>query len=89
MSWKGTFFFKFVFAMDLWFAAIFFGQFGFSISSMAGMVRAGQDTPLELRPWQRAFLNWLEPRLSREHCKGAIRFDRWRAQFVLDHTSAE
>lgn len=76
--------FTIAFALDLFAAGIFFGEFGISVSTMAGLVRAEKDAPLKLWKWQRAFLRWLEPRLSRAHCDGAISFDRQRAQQVLD-----
>lgn len=76
--------FTIAFALDLFAASIFFGEFGVSVSTMAGLVRDGKDTPLRLWRWQRGFLRWLEPRLSRAHCAGAISYDRQRAQQVLD-----
>lgn len=73
--------------LDYWAAATVFGVYGITISTLAGLVRDGKDSPFKLYRWQRAFLRWLEPRLSKEHCAAALKADRARAQFVLDHTS--
>lgn len=83
MSWSQTWTFKVIFALDLWAAAVFFGQFGLSISTMAALARDGRAAPLKLRLWQLEFLRWLEPRLSRAHCADALLFDRLRAQTVF------
>lgn len=76
--------FQFAFGLDLLAAAIFFGQFGISVSTMAGLARDRKAAPLKLYLWQEDFLRWLEPRLSRAHCAGAVSYDRQRAQQVLD-----
>lgn len=83
MSWSQTWTFKLVFGLDLFAAAIFFGQFGLSVSTMAGLVRDGRAAPLSLRLWQEDFLRWLEPRLSHAHCEGAIASDLARAQAAI------
>lgn len=84
MSWSQTWSFKLIFGLDLLGAAIFFGQFGLSISTMAALARDGRAAPLKLRLWQEDFLRWLEPRLSRQHCEAALIFDRQRAQVVQE-----
>ena len=78
--------FKFVFALDLFFAAVIFGQFRISISTMSGLVRDGKDGFLGLKLWQRDFLRWLEPKLSRAHVIHALQFDRQQWQSLLDNT---
>ncbi len=83
MSWQGTWTFNLAFGLDLFAAAIVFGQFGLSVSTMAGLVRDGRAAPLKLRLWQEDFLRWLEPRLSAAHCADALIFDRQRAKTVL------
>jgi hypothetical protein len=68
---------------DYWGAATFFGHYGITISTMAGLVRDGKDAPLKLYGFQRAFLRWLEPRLSREHCEAARLSDIARCKQAL------
>jgi hypothetical protein len=53
------------------------------VSTLAGLVRDGQDGPIELYEWQRGFLRWLEPRLSEAHCAAARLSDIARAQRAL------
>jgi hypothetical protein len=81
-----TWSFKLVFALDLFFAAVIFGQPRISISTMSGLVRDGKDGFLGLKLWQRDFLRWLEPRLSRQHVTHALQFDRQQWQWLLDNT---
>ncbi len=81
-----TWSFKLVFALDLFGAATIFQVFDASISTLCILVRDGKDAPFRLAPWQRSFLRWLEPKLSREHCRGALAYDRSRWQFLLDNT---
>jgi hypothetical protein len=85
MTWTDkTLTFRIAFGLDLFAAAVVFGQYGISVSSMAGLVRDGLDGPLKLKLWQHDFLRWLEPKLSRAHCAGAVQYDRDRAQLVLN-----
>lgn len=83
MSWSQTWTFKLAFGLDLFGAAVIFGHFGISISTMAGLVRDGKDAPLQLRLWQRDFLRWLEPRLSNAHCEAAKAADIARAKLAV------
>lgn len=71
MSEAGTYSHTVLLALDYWAAAVFFGRFGLSISTMAGLVRDDLHGPLGLQGWQVAFLRWLEPRLSNAHCEAA------------------
>lgn len=79
MTWDTTYSHDFLLALDLWAAAVFFGHFGITVSTMAGLVRDGKDGPLKLHAWQRSFLRWIEPKLSRAHCAAALLADRARA----------
>ncbi|MDB6085199.1 MAG: hypothetical protein JWN43_3080 [Gammaproteobacteria bacterium] len=81
-----TWSFKLVFALDLFGCAVIFQVSGLSISTLSGLVRDGKDAPFRLSPWQRSFLRWLEPRLSRAHVEGALAYDRANARFILDNT---
>lgn len=83
MSFQGSYAHEFLLALDLWAAAVFFNRAGITISTMAGLVRDGKDGPLKLWAWQRAFLAWLEPKLSNAHCERAKAADRDRAQWVV------
>jgi hypothetical protein len=83
MSWDKTYTHDALLALDLWAAAVFFGAIGITVSSLAGLVRDGKDAPFRLRRWQRSFLGWLEPRLSRAHCEAARAADLARAQAVV------
>lgn len=69
--------------LDFWAAATFFGAYGITVSTMAGLVRDGKDAPLRLYGWQRGFLRWLEPKLSREHCAKALQHDIERCKTAL------
>jgi hypothetical protein len=69
--------------LDFLGAAVFFGHYGITISTMAGLVREGKDAPLRLYAWQRRFLRWLEPKLSREHCALALKSDITRCKNAL------
>lgn len=75
MSWDQTYSHTFLIALDEWGAAVFFNRLNFTISTMCRLVRDGQDAPLKLNRWQRAFLKWLEPRLSESHCAAALQAD--------------
>lgn len=83
MPWSGTYSHNFLLAIDLWAAEVIFNRAGITISSMAGLVRDGQDETLHLWRWQHAFLAWLEPRLSQAHCVKARAADLARAQLVI------
>lgn len=83
MSWARTWSHDFLLALDLWCAAVFFGVRGITISTLAVLVRDGQDALLNLRPWQKGFLQWLEPRLSRAHCDAAKAGDIAGAKLAL------
>ena len=83
MSWDNTYSHDFLLALDLWAAAVFLGHFGITISTMSGLVRDGKDGPLKLHGWQRSFLRWLEPKLSRAHVNAALIADRGRATLAL------
>jgi hypothetical protein len=83
MTTGDTFAFEAGLGLDYWAAASFFGHYAISISTMAGLVRDGKDAPLKLYPWQRSFLRWLEPKLSREHCAKAKQSDIARAKQAL------
>jgi hypothetical protein len=74
---------EFGLGLDFWAAATFFGHYGITVSTMAGLVRDGNDAPLKLYGWQRAFLRWLEPRLSRQHCALALQSDVKRCKDAL------
>jgi hypothetical protein len=69
--------------LDYWCAATFFGHYGLTVSTMAGLVRDGKDASLKLYPWQRSFLRWLAPRLSEAHCAKALRSDIARCKQAL------
>jgi hypothetical protein len=84
MSWSGTYSHEFLLALDLWAAAVLFNRPGITISTMSGLVRDGRDRPLALHEWQRAFLRWLEPRLSRAHVEKAKAADIARAKLALE-----
>lgn len=88
MTWDQTYSHDFLLALDLWAAAVFFGVFGVTLSTLSGMVRDGTDGPFKLRRWQRSFLRWLEPRLGRAHVAAALKADRGRAGLVLANTPA-
>lgn len=83
MSWNRTYSHQFLLALDLWAAAVLFGVNGITISTLSGLVRDGKDGPFKLAPWQRAFLRWLEPRLSRAHVDAAKAADIARAQLAI------
>jgi hypothetical protein len=69
--------------LDFWAAATFFGHYGLTVSTMAGLVRDDKDGPLKLYGWQRSFLRWLEPKLSRDHCARALQHDIARCKTAL------
>jgi len=69
--------------LDFWASATFFGRYGLTVSTLAGLVRDGKDADLRLYGWQRGFLRWLEPKLGRAHCAAALQSDRARAQLAL------
>ena len=82
MTWDRTLSHNFLVGLDLWAAAVFTGVFGITISTMSGMVRDGADGPLKLRRWQRSFLRWLEPKLTRAHVDAALKADLARAELA-------
>lgn len=69
--------------LDFWASATFFGAYGLTVSTLAGLVRDGKDAPLKLYGFQRSFLRWLEPRLSRSHCEAARLSDIARCKQAL------
>jgi hypothetical protein len=69
--------------LDYWAAATFFGVYGITVSTLSGLVRDGKDAPLRLYAFQRSFLRWLEPRLSRAHCAAALQSDIARCKTAL------
>lgn len=83
MSWDQTYSHNVLLALDLYCALIFFNRAGLTISTLSGLVRDGKDGPLKLWGWQRAFLRWLEPRLTRAHVDAALKADTARAQLAL------
>lgn len=86
MSWDQTYSHDFLIAFDLWAAGVFFGVRGLTVSTLSGLVRDGKDAPFKLHQWQRSFLRWLEPRLSRTHVDAALKTDREWATWVLANT---
>jgi hypothetical protein len=85
-GWAKTYSHDFLIAFDKWCCATLFGVDGLTISTLSGLVRDGKDSAFKLHGYQRSFLRWLEPRLSRAHVEAARISDRARAQFVLDNT---
>lgn len=75
MTTGNTLGFEMALGLDYWAAATFFGHYGITVSTMAGLVRDGKDGPLQLYSWQKKFLRWLEPRLSKTHCASALTND--------------
>lgn len=69
--------------LDYWAAATFFGHFGITVSTMAGLVRDEKDGLLNLYDWQRSFLRWLEPKLGRAHVTAALQHDLTRLKTSL------
>lgn len=69
--------------LDFLAAAVFFGHYGITVSTMAGLVRDDKDASLRLYEWQRSFLRWLEPKLSRQHCALALQNDITRCSQAL------
>lgn len=86
MSWDQTYSHDSLIAFDKWCCATFFGVDGLTVSTLAGLVYAGKDSAFKLHGWQKRFLHWLSPRLSKAHVTAALISDRARAQFVLDNT---
>lgn len=84
MTWSQSYSHQWLLSLDLYFAGVIFNRSGITISTMAGLVRAGKDGPLKLYRWQRAFLRWLAPRLSAAHCIAAREADIGRARLALE-----
>lgn len=75
MAWDRTYSHDFLIAFDRWACAVFFGVSGITISTLSNLVRDGKDGPCKLHGWQRAFLKWLAPRLSKAHTEAAQQSD--------------
>lgn len=86
MSWSSTYSHDFLIAFDKWCCAVFFGVDGLTVSTLSGLVYNGKDAAFKLHGWQKSFLRWLAPRLSKAHVTAALASDRARAQFVLDNS---
>lgn len=82
MSWERTYVYDFLLAFDRWCCAVFFGVPGITISTLSGEVRDGRDAPFKLHPWQKSFLGWLGPRLSKAHTDAARAEDLENAKWL-------
>jgi hypothetical protein len=86
MSFDNTYVHNVLIGLDQLGAALLFSRNDLTISTMCDMVMKGDDAPLKLSGWQRAFLKWLGPVLNKiqtNHCAGARDGDRDRATSTL------
>lgn len=86
MSFDNTYVHNVLIGLDQLGAAILFNRNDLTISTMCDMVLKGDDAPLELHGWQRAFLKWLGPVLNKiqaDHCGQARLGDEARANSTL------